>query len=407
MIEKTSHPEPEFIKLITYGRKTGLPHIVLLRFIIMDNSFYVVAGHKGSDWYKNAISSGSAKVRLGNLVYPVSADLPSEKEKEDLRALFIRKYGAKIVNLWYKDISNSLKLTPVSQPTFRGFERGENETILTIEGWKKLGKDYLASVSEAFDSASEEYDFTISRNYINTFVRRISIKTLLKYTKREDILLEIGCGTGKEAIEISQHVSKIYITDISEAMLKLASAKIKAYSLDSKVIPLKLRAAEVSKVREITDKKFNMIYSLNGALNCELEIERFAEGAYSLLADGGYLICSIRNKLCISEMLLHALVLQFNKATPRKKQPVMISVGGMDIPTFYYYPSEFVKRLSKYFHPVEIIGLPTLLPPAYLSNYYVRLGRIRVLIEAIEKRLASLFPLNRLGDQTLFVFKKK
>lgn len=397
----------EFIKLITYGRKSGLPHTVILRFVTIGNSFYVVAGHKHADWYKNALSSGSAKVKLGNLVYIVAAEPASEKEKEEVRSFFVKKYGARVVNLWYSNFSEVLKLKYLSKPISMGYERGEKNTSLSFKEWQEHKKDYMDTVSEAFDSASEEYDFTISRNYINTLVRKISINTLLKYAKKEDVLLEVGCGTGKEAVILSRHVSKIYATDISEGMLKLVYAKAKKYSLSSKIVPFKLRACELSKIRKITEEPFNIIYSFNGALNCEPELDRFVEEAYALLSEGGYMICSIRNRFCISEMLIHAFLFQFDKTIARKKQPVMISVGGMDIPAYYYSPYEFINRLSKHFHLVRIVGLPVLLPPAYLSNYYVKLGKVRTLLEVLESRVSSLFPFNRFGDQTLFVFRKK
>jgi len=50
--------------------------------------------------------------------------------------------------------------------------------------------------------------------------------------------------------------------------------------------------------------------------------------------------------------------------------------------------------------------LPSLLPPAYLSDYYVKLKLITGIIERLETVLSGHFPLNRLGDQTLYVFKK-
>ena len=60
---------------------------------------------------------------------------------------------------------------------------------------------YYSAVSEAFDSASEEYDFTIRQNFINVWIRNRSIKEILSLTKPDDVLLEIGCGTGVEALQ--------------------------------------------------------------------------------------------------------------------------------------------------------------------------------------------------------------
>ncbi len=91
--------------------------------------------------------------------------------------------------------------------------------------------------------------------------------------------------------------------------------------------------------------------------------------------------------------------------TPRKKQPVMVSVGGMDIPAFYYPPSAFAQFFATKFTLRRIIGLPAFLPPAYLSDYYVRFKNIASVLEKFEQALGDHFPFNRLGDQTLFIFQ--
>jgi hypothetical protein len=84
----------------------------------------------------------------------------------------------------------------------------------------------------------------------------------------------------------------------------------------------------------------------------------------------------------------------------------MVSVGGMDIPSYYYSPSGFAHIFRPHFRVRKMIGLPAFLPPAYLSNYYLRTGRVRLVLEKLEFLLGDHFPFNRLGDQTLFVFQR-
>jgi hypothetical protein len=133
----------------------------------------------------------------------------------------------------------------------------------------------------------------------------------------------------------------------------------------------------------------------------------FASELSDTIVDEVHFVCSIRNTLCLSEVLSHAVVLEFDKMSLRKKQPIMISVGGKDIPATYYSASKFAQHFSKYFKLKKLIGLPAIMPPAYLSNYYVRLGKSVSFVERLESALSSHFPFNRYGDQTLFVFEKK
>ena len=51
---------------------------------------------------------------------------------------------------------------------------------------------------------------------------------MLKHVDPDDTLVEVGCGTGAETVEISKHAARIVATDISEKMLDILKLKIKA-----------------------------------------------------------------------------------------------------------------------------------------------------------------------------------
>jgi ubiquinone/menaquinone biosynthesis C-methylase UbiE len=398
----------EFAKLVTTGRVTGLPHIVMVRFTFHDGSIYVLAGKGRTDWARNAIKAGRARLRMDELVYEVAAASVTDDERRRTAESFVQKYGSRVVKDWYSNPALCLKLTPVSLPSRRGAVRGETEAELDFQSWKSQKLDYYRGVVDAFDSAAEEYDYTINQNFINRWIRQRSMQELLKLTNPEDTLLEIGCGTGAEAVALSKDVSKIVATDISEQMIRTLEMKVRAMKLTDRIIPFKVRAAEILKVSSILgDKKIRVAYSFNGALNCEPELERFSSELSKIMQEGGFFVCSIRNTLFLSEAILHALALQFRRMSPRKKQPIMVSVGGKDIPSTYYSPSEFIRLFSPHFEIRMLIGLPAILPPAYLSDRYVRVRKVVGFVERIENVLSSWFPLNRFGDQSLFIFQKR
>ncbi|MHB2036195.1 MAG: class I SAM-dependent methyltransferase [Nitrososphaerales archaeon] len=405
-MKSESHQYPSTLKLLTQGRKSGLTHIAVIRFVFLNGVFFVVAGGKRSDWALNAIASGEAKIRLGDYSQKVKCEVTPDLE-ETLK-LFSQRYGKRVVDDWYANSEICLKLTPIGQRTMRGTIRGESESTLDFDSWRKKGVHYYSAVSEAFDSASEEYDFTIRQNFINVWIRERSIRELLSLSKPQDVLLEIGCGTGAEAVQISKHVSGVVATDISRQMIALLEKKVEARGLQSKVKAVQLGASEIGQAANyLPGGKVRLAYSFNGALNCELKIHGFPFELWKILEPGGLFVCSIRNTLCISEALSHAVALQFNRMAPRKKQPVMVSVGGIDIPSYYYSPRRFAKMFEPYFAVKKMIGLPVFLPPAYLSNFYVRARKVLSFAERAEIALAGFYPMNRLGDQTLLIFQRR
>ncbi len=398
--------DPLTLKLLTAGRRSGLPHVVELRFARSEEAFFVLAGDRSSDWTLNALA-GASRVRVGQMIYPVLVSKATPQEHARTLRQFLSRYGNRIVDTWYARAELCLKLHPSGPPTQRNTVRGEMDAKLDFASWKSVGNNYYATVQEAFDSASEEYDFTISHNFINTWIRKKSINELLRLVKPDDVLLEIGCGTGAESIQISKSVRQIIATDISQGMLKLLRQKISAKKLEN-ILPVQARAASISSIAPLFDGgKVRIVYSFNGALNLEPHIDKFPQELSKVVDRGGYFVCSVRNIFCLSETIAHAAVLQVDKITPRREQPTMVSVGGIDIPAFYYSTTFMSKLFRPYFRLRKLVGLPAFLPPAYLNDYCIRFRPITSLLERLETNLAERFPFNRLSDQTLFVFQRK
>jgi hypothetical protein len=216
--------EPGTLKIVTAGRTTGLPHIAIVRFALHQGSYYVMGGSRKSDWFLNALASGSGKLRMGDSVQATAFE--EFLDINLVRQLFIRKYGARVVKEWYSgEQTCALKLTPTAAMAVRGAVRGEGQVKLDFGAWKSQGLEYRTAVAEAFDSASEEYDFTIGANFINVWTRERSIAEVLRRARGDDVLLEVGCGTGTEAIRISKHVRGVVATDISPSMSRCSGGR--------------------------------------------------------------------------------------------------------------------------------------------------------------------------------------
>ena len=396
-----------FLRLETRGRKTSLPHIVELRFVALAGSYYVFAGSVKSDWVLNSLGAGDAKVLFSAFSFMASVRRAGEEEGLAAEREFAMRFGRDFFEKWYRSPRTCIRLNRTGPIAPRRASRGEVEAKTTYAEWRDGKTDFYTDVGGAFDLASEEYDFTIRRNFINTWIRRRSIAILRSYLRPDDVILEIGSGTGAETVEIAEGVRGIVAIDISKRMVELLSAKAMAKGLSGKVQAYRFAAADVSQVSPFLGRqKVRLAFSFNGALNCEPRIEKFVESLHGLLEADGYFICSVRNTVCLSEMLSHALVLQFGRATPRKHQPSMVSVGGTEIPSTYYAPHLFARLFEPRFKLRRMFALPALLPPAYLSNYYFGARKGISFIERLDPMVSGRFPFKLLGDQTMFVFQK-
>jgi hypothetical protein len=165
----------ETMKIITEGRLTGLPHVVKVRFVFLNGSFFELGGKLRSDWVLNALAAGKARIRTQELAFAANAAKADHGEKVVILKAFETKYGSRLVRDWYSNPEACLRLTPEGKPTLRTAVKGEGDATTTYGEWLSHAKDYYQSIAEAFDSASEEYDFTISNNYINAWIRKRSI----------------------------------------------------------------------------------------------------------------------------------------------------------------------------------------------------------------------------------------
>ncbi|MDA4126784.1 MAG: methyltransferase domain-containing protein [Thaumarchaeota archaeon] len=394
-------------KMVTEGRNSGLPHIVRVRYVQVGADLFALGGSGEADWVKNVRRNGQVRMRTETLAYSARAEV-SQKDRDMVVDLFERKYGKGLVAQWYAGGSVCVKLVPVGAPEAMRKAKGEGDASMTFSNWRREGREYYGEVAMAFDSASEEYDVTIGRNFINTLIRQRSLEVLYRLLRKDDVVLEIGAGTGAEAVQVARRVAKVVATDISPAMVDLLRRKAVARRLSGKLDAVRVPAADIAEVRGMfPGGKARVAYSFNGALNCEPRLGEFAAELASIVVQGGYFVCSIRNTLCLAEILTYAALLRYSGMVKRKTQPMMVSVGGADIPSRYYSVGGFLDFFRGDFEVDSIVGLPALLPPAYLNDYYVRARRALRVLEGADRVLGGAFPFNRLGDQSLFVLRRK
>jgi SAM-dependent methyltransferase len=394
-------------KIVTTGRNSGLPHIVRVRYVQVGADLFALGGSGDADWVKNVRRNGQVRLRTETLAYAARA-VVSQEDRDRVMDLFERKYGKGLVRQWYLGRSVCIRLVPVGAPEVMRQAKGEGDASKTFSEWRTEGRRYYGDVAMAFDSASEEYDVTIGRNFINALIRQRSLEVLYRLLRKDDVVLEIGAGTGAEAVQVARRVARVVATDISPAMVDLLRKKAAARRMSEKMDAVRVAAADIGEVKNmLPGGRVRVVYSFNGALNCEPRLAEFAAELASLVVPGGYFVCSIRNTLCLAEILTYAALLRYSGMVKRKVQPMMVSVGGADIPSTYYSVGRFLGFFRTDFEVVSIMGLPAILPPAYLNDYYVRARRVLRVLEGADKTLGSSFPLNRLGDQSLFVLRRK
>ncbi|MBN1936740.1 MAG: methyltransferase domain-containing protein [Anaerolineae bacterium] len=261
-------------------------------------------------------------------------------------------------------------------------------------------------IAQGFDLAAGCYDDETTRNSPMADMRRISLETLLSTFKAGDRLLEIGCGTGEEAIALARAGVRVLATDLSGAMVEIAARKVVEAGLDDWVQVRQLAAGEFGVlVDEWGVGAFDGAYASFGPLNGEPDLAGIADVLRQLIKPGGRLLVGVMNRFYLWETAWFALRGHPRQAVRRWGGKVLAGVSPslpVLIPTWYYTPRQFARAFAS-FRQVSCRALPLLLPPPYAAYLWPKLR----FLHALERRLASLWPFNALGDHFLMVLERR
>jgi len=274
-----------------------------------------------------------------------------------------------------------------------------------------VNPDFYPQVSHAFDVAAEGYDALYGSNPIMAWMRQESLAVLRATFPPAGLLVEIGCGTGEEALTLSRQGFRIVATDISPAMIQVAQTKAHREG-NSDVTWRVLPAGQLAQlVQEYGVAAFDGAYASFGGLNCEPQLDQLAVCLFDLLRPGASLVCSIMNRWCLWEMAWSLLHLQFRQSFRRLRtgwtSAGLASPGGsLSVPVRYYRPGGFAHQFGPYFEVQSVLALPVLLPPPYLDVLFGPQTGLPQGLVGLERRLRNHFPFYALGDHFLITLKR-
>lgn len=241
-----------------------------------------------------------------------------------------------------------------------------------------------------FDHIATTYDSMFTRTAIGQLQRKHVWKYLEKVLPSLEGLemLELNCGTGEDAIMFSDRGFNIVATDVSVEMLKVTQQKAEKYSMQNRISSQYLDLESIGET--LFDKKFDLIFSNFGGLNCISPdaLQRLLEKIPSLLNPNGRFIAVIMPKFCLWESLYYFAKFKFGRMFRRcTSGEVIANLHGTTLRTWYYSPSQIRKWSCAAFKPVRTLPVGIALPPSYLDNYFVRRKKFLLRLHNLEKKI--------------------
>jgi SAM-dependent methyltransferase len=268
-------------------------------------------------------------------------------------------------------------------------------------------EEYYRWLGEEFDSVAGHYDDHIMGNPVNRILRERSLGLFSEYFPSKGNILEIGCGSGTETIEILKRGYSVTAVDISQNMLDIVKEKARSLGLLDMLKTYRIRASEIGKlISDTGEESFDVCYSTYGALNCEPFIREMSRPLHKLISGNGYFIAGVYNRFCISEVLMHALSMKPAGTLWRLRHFVPEGHSRFCIDVYSYSIRQFYNIFSDHFSVVEVRGVPVLIPPSNFTKPIGLIGKRMAALDSIDRYIGKKWPFRYLGDHFLMVLRK-
>ncbi len=272
-------------------------------------------------------------------------------------------------------------------------------------------ESYYDALGEYFGGEVELLDALDALNPIHRYIRRESLATLGRSFVPPGPLLEIGYGTGFEAVHLAKRGFRLVGIDPSAGMQARAKARAEAEAV-AELADFRLgsTASLPGVLEEFGAGAFRGAYSTLGPFNCEPDLPATARVLGALLAPGSRLVGMIINRNCAWETAAYLTAGDFKRAFRRHVQGWSDLKGesaGPPIRVFTYTPASFARAFDHDFAVEELFALPVALPPPYASARFERFGSILPLLESADVRLRGRPLFRSLGDHFEVVLRRR
>ena len=247
----------------------------------------------------------------------------------------------------------------------------------------------MSSVVTGFDQLAHHYDALWNNTVVGMSQRRAVWRWVDPLFRRGDWILDLGCGTGEDAIHFQKRGVEVYAIDTSAEMVKLAQAR----GVDA-------HQKAVDRISGIS-RQFDGTICNFGVLNCVEQPGSIALTLSRLVRPGGKVAICVMGPFCLWEVCYFFWHGNSRKALRRFTKGKVPSSIGVDV----RYPSNhhWMKAFGQEFSLVNWYGIGLCVPPSYVH----KLSDAAVLrLSAADGYLAHRPGLRALADHRLLILER-
>jgi SAM-dependent methyltransferase len=243
---------------------------------------------------------------------------------------------------------------------------------------------------EAYEAAAPDYDRQVQRD---GWMRNVLWDRYARLFCAGQTVLDLGCGTGIDAVFLAQRGIRVMGIDASPAMIGQSRAKLAAADLDDLV---DLRVMDIAAVGSLPQAGFDGIICAFAALNTSAELDEFAASVARLLVPRGILVVHLLNRWSLWEWLGLVRTGRFGAARRLGRNPVRnFMIAGRPVSHYLYQPdAAYARFFQPHFALRRAYGIGILRPPHTVQRIP---AAIVSRLDRLERPLGGLRPFRDWG----------
>lgn len=265
----------------------------------------------------------------------------------------------------------------------------------------------LSPAALAFDGMAERFDSRFTPWLSVAAQRRAVRAALAEAFVGGSRLLELGGGTGDDALWLAEHGRTVVTTDPAPSMVRLAAAKLAPhFGCRAEVVPAEALEAHAPSLRRPDEASFDGAFSNFAGLNCVSDLGPVARGLAGLVRPGGSVLLVLFGIVCPGEMIVEAM-----RRRPRNmlrrfaRGDVPARLGGQDFTVRYHRARAIARAMAPWFAYEGRQGIGIAVPPSAAEPDISRHPRLLAGLEAFDRAVAA--PLAMFGDHILYRFVRR
>jgi SAM-dependent methyltransferase len=264
----------------------------------------------------------------------------------------------------------------------------------------------LLDTRNAFDSVAADYDGPRGNNDLIQDMRSEMWRWLGATFTPGGRLIDLGCGTGLDAVHLAGLGFRITATDWSPLMVERTAVRAAAQHVTDRVRAINVGAHELERLDETG--AYDGAYSNLGPLNCVPDLGHVSRECARVLRAGGRLLVTVIGRYCPWEVAHYLRRGRWARAKVRFARDVVpVGMNNHTIWTRYYAPREFYRAFEPHFTLEHYRGLCVFAPPPYLAGVRDRHPRLHQRLWRLDRRVSGWPLIRGMGDHFLIVMRKR